>query len=180
MADLDLEQIHDSPHLLDILLQMEDVLDSMDLYVFRNWLKGEVAEGPNVRRYWLDFTLRYAHKDMPDPRGALRLLKHGIRVDYQKGRQENTESDEEFEGDEPREEDLMWLVKISIPRRLVVQMDAAEHDFYDDEIDIDQVEDAKDDGMDDESGFDGEEQTEEGGAPPPPGPDGEPAEEPAR
>jgi hypothetical protein len=29
----------------------------------------------------------------------------------------------------------------------------AEHDFYDEEVDIDQVEDAKDDGMGDESEF---------------------------
>lgn len=157
---LDLEQIQDSPHLLDILLQMEDVLDSMDLYVFRNWLKGEVAEGPVVRRYWLDFTLKYKRDEMPDPKGALRLLKHGVRVDYQKARQQGDNDVEVDDNDEAEPENLFWLVKISIPRRLVVQMDAAEHDFYDEEVDVDQVEDAKDDGMDDESGFDGEEQDE--------------------
>ncbi len=153
---IDLELLQDSPHLLDILLQMEDVLDSMDVYVFKNWLKGEVVEGPIVRRYWLDMTLRYNFHDMPDPRAGLRLLKHDIRVDFEKARYESSKSavDESDGDDEVDEDDLVWLVRVSIPRRLVVQVNSAQHDFYDDEVDVEQVEDAKDDGMDDEeSGY---------------------------
>lgn len=160
---IDLEKLQESPNLLDILLQMEDVLDQMDIYVFDNWLKGEVAEGPIVRRYWLDMTLRYAFKDMPDPRAALRLLKHGVRVDYQKARisdddpRKELEPVDEEDKKEYDDEELCWLLKVSIPRRLVVQIDAAQHDFYDEEIDVDDVEDAKDSGIDDESAYtDGE------------------------
>lgn len=164
---IDLEKLQESPNLLDILIQMEDVLDTMDVYVFKNWLKGEVVEGPIVRRYWLDMTLRYPFRNpdgssgMPDPRAALRLLKHNVRVDYQKARYETEkfgegvieEVDENETGD-----DLVWLLKVSIPRRLVVQMNAASHDFYDDEVDIDQVEDAQDSGMDNETGYHTDEQ----------------------
>lgn len=156
---IDFELLQDSPYLLDILVQMEDVLDSMDVYVFKNWLKGEVAEGPIVRRYWLDMTLRYNYDEMPDPRAALRLLKHGVRVDFSKGRLEDGKEDASAienpdEVDEENDTDnLVWLVRISIPRRLVVQMNNAQHDFYDEEVDIEQVEDAKDDGIDDESSY---------------------------
>jgi len=149
---LDIEKINDSPHLLDILIQMEDVLDSLDLYVFSNWMKGEVVDGPVVRRYWFDFTLRYDIEEMPDPRGAMRLLKHGVRVDYNKATVETEE------GEEPVNEDgeataTHWEIKISIPKRLVNDMNAAELDFYDEDIDIEDVQDAQDIGMDDESGM---------------------------
>lgn len=188
---LDLDQLQESPNLLDILIQMEDVLDSMDVYVFKNWLKGEIVEGPNVRRYWLDMTLLYPYdsksKDhgMPDPKAALRLLKHGVRVDYDRGRYENESDDPKVLGEEDDhsedDENLVWLLRVSIPRRLVVQMAAAQHDFYDDEVDIEQVEDAKDDGMDDETGYmQGEQdglggpQSPEGGPEAPGGPGGAP------
>jgi hypothetical protein len=156
---IDFELLQDSPHLLDILVQMEDVLDSMDVYVFKNWLKGEVAEGPVVRRYWLDMTLRYKADEMPDPRADLRLLKHGVRVDFEKAKYDANdgqiaESEEADVGEgEEDNSNAVWLVRISIPRRLVVQMNDAQHDFYDEEVDIDQVEDAKDDGLDDESAY---------------------------
>lgn len=184
---IDLQKIQETPHLLDILLQMEDVLDSLDVYVFKNWYLGEVAEGPIVRRYWLDFTLKYPYDKMPDPKAALRLLKHGIRVDFWKAKLKGNEfvdaeddkvAEEEgnMEVGEKKNEkdpakDTVWLVRISIPRRLVVQMTSDELDFYDDEVDTDDVEDAKDSGIDDESAY----TTGEGGQLP--GEGGNPEEE---
>lgn len=161
---IDLEEINESPHLLDILIQMENILDSMDIYVFRNWLKGEIVEGPVVRRHWLDFTLQYQRDEMPDPQGAKRLMKHGVRVDYQKARRGEDGDDTPEEDVDPK--DLLWLLRISIPRRLVVQIDAAEHDFYDDEVNVDHIEDAKDDGVDEETAFDTEQQDEISGKEP--------------
>ncbi len=177
---LDIQKIQDSSHLLNILLQMEDVLDSLDIYVFKNWYLGEVAEGPIIRRYWLDFTLKYPLDKMPDPRAALRLLKHGIRVDYWKARLQNGDfidiennenenlddnsnqgmsSSEQQKSPDPAK-DAVWLVKISIPRRLVSQMSAEEMNFYDEDIDIEDVEDAKDSGIDEESAYYSDENNE--------------------
>lgn len=166
---IDLDKISDSPHLLDILLQMEDVLDSLDVYVFKNWYRGEVVEGPKVRRYWLDFTLKYDFDKMPDPKAALRLMKHGARVDFWKAKYgkegefedsavTETEMNDHENGEKPKESESFWLVRISIPRRLVAQMSAEEMDFYDDEVDIDDVEDAQDSGIDDESAYMDDEQ----------------------
>ncbi len=168
---IDLAKIQDSPHLLDILLQMEDVLDSLDIYVFKNWHLGEVVEGPKVRRYWLDFTLKYPYDKMPDPKAALRLLKHGVRVDFWKAKLDDgkfvdaetqaAEADQPGSGmQQPVKEkkqdpakDHVWLVRISIPRRLAAQMSAEEMDFYDEEVDTEDVEDAQDAGMGDEDAY---------------------------
>jgi hypothetical protein len=172
--EIDIEKIQESPHLLDMLLQMEDVLDSLDIYVFRNWYKGEVVSGPNVRRYWLDFTLRYKYDQMPDQKAAMRLIKHGIRVDFAKGSlksKEYTDAEGQLrQGDhdpvaagdlnEPEPDEVtdasstVWLVTISIPRRLVAQMSSEQLDSeYEDEVEIDDVDDAKDTGIDDESAY---------------------------
>lgn len=154
---VDLELLQDSPHLLDSLLQMEDVLDTLDIYVFRNWLDGEVVEGPVLRRYWIDMTLLYPYNKMPDPRAALRLLKHGVRVDFKKARYETGEDGVETAVDVAEGEDdtngLVWLVKVSVPRRLIVDINAAQLDFYDDEVDVEDVQAAQDSGMTDESGY---------------------------
>ncbi len=178
---IDLDKISDSPHLLDILLQMEDVLDSLDIYVFKNWYRGEVVEGPKVRRYWLDFTLKYDIDRMPDPKAALRLMKHGARVDFWKAKygkegefedsavSESDMAEHEANGGDEKSSEDFWLVRISIPRRLVAQMSAEEMDFYDEDVDIDDVEDAKDTGIDDESAYMDDEQS---------GMDGDPMGEP--
>lgn len=143
---IDIEKLNDSPHLLDILIQIEDIIDSLDIYVFSNWMKGEVVEGPVVRRYWFDVTLRYGIDDMPDPRGAMRLLKQGVRVDYNKA------TVEDDEGNDPGEP-THWEIKISVPKRLINDMNAAELDFYDEEIDMENVQDAQDVGLTDEAGL---------------------------
>jgi hypothetical protein len=153
---IDFEKINDSPHLLDILIQMEDVLDSLDIYVFANWMKGEVVEGPIVRRYWFDFTLRYPIDKMPDPRGAMRLLKHGVRVDFNKVTVETEAGEEPVTENEDGENEptaTHWEVMISVPKRLVADMNAAELDFYDEDIEIEDVQDAQDTGMNDETGM---------------------------
>lgn len=131
---------------MDILLEVEDVLDSLDVYVFRNWMLGEVVEGPVIRRYWVNVTLMYLAKDMPDPRAGLRLLRHGILVKYKKQNVPNS-----VEGTEVP----VWLVEISVPRKLINGMNGnAGTDFYDDEVDVDDIESAKDMGVDDDSGVD--------------------------
>lgn len=141
---LDLENLKDNDYLLDLLVQMEDVLDSLDLYVFENWSKGEVVEGPIVRRYWLNMVLEYKHDEMPDPKAGFRLLKHGVRLDFQKVE---------------KGEEKVWHVTVSIPRRLCSEISAAQLDFYDEEIDQDTVRDAQDTGLDDETGLFNEPET---------------------
>ena len=141
---IDLSHIDETPHILDILIEVEGVLDSLDLYAFKNWINGEIVNGPIIKRYWIELTLQYLQHQMPDPRAGLRLLKHGIMVSFSKGNLEALAN----EAEEP-----VWLVKLEVPRRLLTGMSNATTDFYDDEIDVDDVDGAKDMGVDDETGY---------------------------
>lgn len=141
--ELDLKKIEETPHLLDLLLEVEDVLDSLDVYVFRNWMSGEVVEGPIIRRYWVSVTLMYPEEQMPDPRAGLRMLKHGILVKFRKEDMPNTVENTT---------EKVWLVELTVPRKLLSGMNDASTDFYDDEIDVEDIEAAKDLGVDDETG----------------------------
>jgi len=148
-TEYDIDKLTDSPYLLDLLISMEDILDSLDIYVYKNWSKGEIIEGPNVRRYWLDFTLKYNYKEMPDPRAVRRLLKNGILVSFTEAKDDYITQSQGSEEDikEDQEKHKFWLVKITFPRRLITEMNAAELDFYDDQIDAEDVTDAKDTNM---------------------------------
>jgi hypothetical protein len=141
---IDFEKLEDSPQLLDYLLACEDVMDSYDVYCFKNWYSGVVVEGPIVRRHWVAMHLLYPHETMPDPRGALRLIKHGVTVTFEKAMQQAADGG----ADVPH-----WMIKMEFPRRLLGQMNAAELDFYEDDVDVDDVEDAQDSGLTDESGY---------------------------
>jgi hypothetical protein len=155
---IDLEKIQESQHLLDVLLQMEDVLDSLDLYVFENWYNGEIIDGPNIKRYWLDFTLKYAWDKQPDDKAAYRLMKHGIRVSFDKMRYSKGKEEPEIVEDEDDEEKVFLAVKISIPRMLCVQIADEELDFYDEEIDAEDVSDAKDSDIESEDEYYGDQE----------------------
>ena len=157
---LDLNRFDESPHLLDLLLQMEDVLDSLDIYVFKNWFKGEVVEGPTVHRYWLSMVLRYEMEHMPDPRGAKRLLKQNIIPEYTKVTVSDKDAADAHDGE--KQKPTHWQIELKVPRRLIADMNAAELDFYDDDLDIEDVQDAQDSGITDETSYDTENADGEG------------------
>ena len=153
---IDLDKLEDSSHLLDILIQMEGVLDGLDCYVYRHWADGEVVEGPIVRRHWVTFSLLYPYRKMPDPRAALRLLKHGVQVEYNKIKQ--AEAGPPGHPDQEPDKFTHWLIKITVPRRLLDQMEGADLELYDDEVDPEDVTAAKDIGLDQESQYQADEQ----------------------
>lgn len=132
---LDIDKINETPHLLDILLEIEDVLDSMDIYAFKNWIRGEVIFGPHIKRYSVNITLKYPKGFMPDPLGGMRLQKQGIYVEYK----DNDDGD--------------YIVDIELPRKLINSVNDSSTDFYDDEVDVDIVASAVDMGIDSDSGI---------------------------
>jgi hypothetical protein len=152
------KRLTDSTSLTDVLIQMEDFLDGLDLYVFKNWFEGEVVEGPIVSRYWTKMTLKYAYKEMPDPSGGERLIKHGAKVFFSKAKEETPrelESPSDYRPGRPGKPALdeldIWLVEIHIPRRFIEELDDDDLAMYQDEDDInmDHVSDARDEDIDD-------------------------------
>ena len=84
MVNDQIKKISETNTLLDMLLEVEKVLDSCDLYAYANWKKGEVLEGPTLERHWVNVKLLYPYNDMPDPEGAKRLIARQCIVDYKK------------------------------------------------------------------------------------------------
>lgn len=107
------------------LIQFEDYLDNNHLYAFQNWIEGIIWDGPNVRRYWIDVTLKYPYKMMPDPRGAMRLVNSGAKITYKEDTEVVSIKPEKSDDLDPLtrkpkeiEEDI-WLVNILVPRRFI-------------------------------------------------------------
>jgi hypothetical protein len=137
------------PDLVDIMIDIEDYLDSSNLYVFDNWINGVLVQGPRVQKYWIDVTFKYDHDQMPDPDGGLRLTAHGTKVSFQRAKEVrplpiNNPSDYEPGTHKPRMKAFpVWLVHMRIPRRFVEAVNQDLLDQYDDEAeDTDAAQDA--------------------------------------
>jgi len=164
------KRLHKHANLTDILIQIEDFFDGLDLYVFKNWFKGEIHKGPEIRRYWVDITLLYKYEDMPDPQGGVRLNKHGAKVHFTKELKEKAleiETQEDYRKDEKGkpniDEEPVWLVHVSIPRKFIEELDDDDLELYDDdsEVDTDNVSDARDENIDQEDAYQDDEEGED-------------------
>ena len=54
-----INRINGNKTLLDMLLEFEKVLDDTGIYAYKNWMAGEVVEGPILERHWFNVTLMY-------------------------------------------------------------------------------------------------------------------------
>jgi hypothetical protein len=156
---LDLEKLEDSDHLLNTLIDIEDILDSNDIYVWRNWISGEIIEGPIIKRHWVKIGLLYPYRKMPDPRASLRLMKLGIMVEFSKMRRHADKHDpvEKAEEKEDHEKNLYWIVELKVPRRLLNDIEDDMED-EEEEIDIDDVGEAQDSGINPEDAYQDDQQ----------------------
>jgi len=149
-----LANIHDSPNVIDTLCEIDRIFDRMDVYAYDNWINGEVVDGPFIERHWVELTLMYPHKMMPDPDAAMRLIKNGCKVKMGKDKFETfakVKGPDDIiitkEGDHiPRIEfKIVWLVNIRIPKQLL----NISEDIKDvEDIDADSVETAYDEELD--------------------------------
>lgn len=151
-----LSKILDSKNTLDVLLEFESMLDSVNIYAFKNWQYGEVVDGPKLGRHWVTVTLMYPTKLMPDPNGAKRLLNYDCKVNYRKADyitpiKIKTQDDLEVNEDGKRVPKMIkkgvWLIEITMPRRFI---DDESITVDNDDIDQDAVEEAYDDNLDSE------------------------------
>ena len=64
------EAIYSNNSSLGALKDFERVLDEMDMYVYKNWRNGELAEGPTIDRHWISASFMWPREQMPDPMAA--------------------------------------------------------------------------------------------------------------
>lgn len=163
MLDIDtiyttLDDAFGSENVLDTLIEFERVLDQLDMYVYKNWRRGEIVEGPKIDRYWITVTLMYPYKLMPDPEGAMRLIDHGCKVmmgeDILKhvGKIElgSDEYGREVDPEKKIVSSPVWLVKIIMPRHFVDEIQTDKIDINGKQIDMDDVTDAYDENLNDD------------------------------
>lgn len=161
---------------LETLMQVDNVLDRLNVYAYKNWIEGEVVDGPQIERYWVTVTLMYPYKLMPDPDGAVRILDFGGKVYYAKDTlvtaaklvtPDDSEAPDGADGMRPGQarakkvERPVWLVTLELPRDTMDAMEIAKQRVDDIDIDSDAVESAYDDGLGDDDLINSQGQTNE-------------------
>ena len=131
MTDLEtikhtLASISKGENVLDTLMEFERTLDNAEVFAYKNWIVGELVEGPTVGRYFYRTVWMFPHSMMPDPDGGLRLIKLGASVSFKKGTFKkpvkvhgpqdwaDTESKRAKLGEYP-----VWLVTIEMPIKYI-------------------------------------------------------------
>lgn len=147
-AEKVIARLSDNTDLVDVMISIEDYLDTNDMYGFKNWIEGEIVGGPFVKKYWVKVTLKWPYKKMPDPSAGLRLLKHGTKIQYMIGTEEipiKVEKPDDYQPGthKPRTKKVkVWLVELMIPRRFVESLGKEIMDLYDEEVDMDTADEA--------------------------------------
>lgn len=120
--------IYSSNSSLSVLKDFERVLDEMDLYVYDNWIEGELVEGPIISRHWIKASFMWPRDKMPDPMGAKRLLDYGCKIGYEKSHMlepRKVRSPEDFRPGTKKgkiDRKPIWIVHITMPKELASEM----------------------------------------------------------
>ena len=123
-----IERIYNSETNFTVLKDFERVLDALDIYVYDNWDKGELAEGPLIERHWVTCKFFWSRKLMPDPMGGKRLLDYNCKVSYQKTYiikpRKIRVPDDIRPGTKKGKLDRqsIWLVTITMPKKLIADI----------------------------------------------------------
>lgn len=112
--------------ILDTLLEFERTLDNAELFAYKNWILGELVEGPIISRYWYKTVWMFPYSMMPDPNGGLRLRKIGANVSFKKGvfkKPVKVNGPEDWVDPESKRAKMadheIWLVTIEIPLKYI-------------------------------------------------------------
>lgn len=120
-----LQTLSDDNSSFKVLKDFERVLDTLDIYVFKNWSEGELIEGPVIKRYTVTCKFMWDLKEMPDPDGAKTLYDYGCQVQYQKSEilipRKIKEPDDFRPGTKKGKIDAypIWIVSIEMPKKLM-------------------------------------------------------------
>lgn len=112
--------------LLDTLLEFERTLDNAEIFAYKNWILGELVEGPIISRYWYKTVWMFPYAMMPDPDAGLRLTKLGAKVNFRKGtfkKPVKVHGPEDWSNPETKRakmaEHEVWLVTVDMPLKYI-------------------------------------------------------------
>ena len=162
--------IYMSESSLETMMDIERVLDSLDLYAFQNWKKGELVEGPIRKKHWVEATFMWPKKAMPDPDGAKRLLGYNAKVTYEQDMLKTPVKVEDYSDFKPGtkmpklREDPVWLVKLKLPLELIKEMRDGYVELEGKEVDLEELDTAYEEGLDQSELMNVDKKEEEDGA----------------
>jgi hypothetical protein len=136
------------------LLDFERVLDELDIYAFKNWVLGELVDGPEIGKYKVTCTFMYPEKLMPDPRGARRLLPFDCTVRFKKTRIKipvKVENPDDYVPGTHKArliEKPVWLVEITMPKSLMSDIQTGSVELEDQSIDLEDLNSAYEQDLD--------------------------------
>ena len=112
--------------ILDTLLEFERTLDNAEIFAYKNWILGELVEGPTIGRYWYKTVWMYPYAMMPDPDAGLRLTKLGAKVNFRKGlfkRPVKVKGPEDWVDPQSKRAKMIdsdvWLITIELPIKYI-------------------------------------------------------------
>ena len=123
-----IESIYDSNTAFQVLKDYERVLDHLDIYVYKNWEIGELAEGPKIDRHWVTCSFMWEEDNMPDPMAGKRLLDYDCKVRYKKSNlivpRKIEDPDDIRPGTKKGKLDSkpIWIVEIQMPKKLIADI----------------------------------------------------------
>jgi hypothetical protein len=127
------------------LLDFERVLDELDLYAFKNWIYGELVQGPDVGKYTVGCIFMWPERLMPDPRGARRLLPFDCNIKFKKKRIKipiKIENPDDYVPGTHKArlvEKMVWLVEIVMPKSLISDIRTGSMELEDQDIDLEEL-----------------------------------------
>jgi hypothetical protein len=136
------------------LIDFERVLDSLDIYAFKNWEIGELVQGPVISKYKVSCTFLWPENLMPDPRGGRRLLPFDCDVLFRRTMMKIPIKIEEPDDYRPGTkkariiEKRVWLVEIVMPKSLMSDIRTGSIELQDQDIDLQDLDDAWAEGVD--------------------------------
>lgn len=112
--------------ILDMLLELERTFDNAEIFGYKNWILGELCDGPEISRYFITTTWMYPLAKMPDPDAGLRLTKLGAKVNFRKGvfkRPVKVKGPEDWLDPQSKRAKMVdsdvWLVRIELPIKYI-------------------------------------------------------------
>ena len=139
------------------LLDFERVLDELDLYAFKNWILGELVQGPEISKYNVSCIFMWPEHLMPDPRGARRLLPFDCKVKFKKTTMKvpmKITDPADFRPGTKKariEEKKIWLVEIIMPKDLMSDIRTGSIELENEDIDLEDLDNAYEQDLDQQS-----------------------------
>lgn len=146
--------IYTSDGSISTLLDFERVLDEADLYAYKNWILGELVDGPKIKKYTVACIFMYPEQLMPDPRGGKRLLHLDCMIHFKKTQIEvpvKLESNSDFQPGTAYPKMVkkwVWLVRIEIPKELMNDIREGSIDLAGETLDLEELDDSYEEDLD--------------------------------